>query len=201
MNQSDFISAIRGFTKFTDPDVQTDALLISYLRFGEEYLSANLRIADMVQIDTATLTSNRTRMPSDFREMDFLRILGGKPINRRTLDYFYANESEMTTRDFAISGNFLIVGGTISEAAPLSVELHYFGDVEQLTGETESWVARRYPLLLTSATMDFASAGMVETDKSDWWEGKTDSLIRKMNEEYQVGKSKGSKLTPVRRVM
>ena len=43
---SDFLLAIRGFTKFTDPEVQTDALLISYLRMAEEKISSKLRCVD-----------------------------------------------------------------------------------------------------------------------------------------------------------
>lgn len=195
MNQADFITTIRGFTKFTDPDVQTDVLLISYLRMAEEKLSADLRVNDMIQIDTATLTSQRTRLPSDYREMDFLRILGGKPIHYKTRDKFFEDEANMTTRDYTTSGNFLIVGGTITADAPLSVELHYFGDVEQLTSSTESWMARRYPRLLTFATMEVASLAMVEDNRAENWSDKANSLINQMNTDYRMSIGAGSKLS------
>lgn len=199
MNLADFLVNIRGFTKFRDPEVHTDTLLISWLRMGEEKLSAELRIRDMIQIDTATLTSSRTRMPPDFRSMDFLRILGGKPIRYKTRDDFYENEDDMTTQDYTESGQFLIVGGEISESAPLSVELHYFGDVEQLTADNESWVSRRFPRLLTAVTMEVASLGMIEDEAVGKWEKQADDLISQMNADYKMSIAAGSKLVVKRR--
>lgn len=201
MNLTDFLTTIRGFTKFRDPEVHTDALLISWLRMGEERLNAELRIADMIQIDTASLTSNRTRMPDDFEEMDFLRILGGKPIRYQTRDEFYDDEDNMTTRDYTTSGKFLIVGGTISEASPLSVELHYFGDVEQLTEGDESWVARKFPRLLTAVTMEVASLGMIEDDGITKWDKVATDLINQMNVNYKLSLASGSKLQVKRRTL
>lgn len=199
MNLADFLTTIRGFTKFRDTEVHTDALLISYLRMGEERLSADLRIADMIQIDTAELTATRTRMPLDYRSMDFLRILGGKPIRYKTRDEFYDDEDNMTTRDYTTSGNFLIIGGTITEAAPLSVEFHYFGDVEALEEDNESWLARRYPRLLTAATMEVASLGMVEDEGAVKWDKQAADLIAQMNADYKMSIASGSKLVVKRR--
>jgi len=53
LNLNDFLSTLRTYTKFTDPDVQSDATLIGYVRMAEERLSADLRIGDMIRIDTA----------------------------------------------------------------------------------------------------------------------------------------------------
>lgn len=196
---SDFLTTIRGLTKFRDTEVYTDALLISYLRMGEERLSAELKIADMVQIDTATLTAARTRMPADFQSMDFLRILGGKSMVFMPRDEFYNDESGRTTREYTTSGNFLIVGGNVTDSAPLSVELHYFGDVEPLTPDTESWVARRFPRLLINATMEFASQAMISDGEAEDWGGKTGSLINTMNQNYKTSIAAGSRLAPKRR--
>lgn len=188
---SDFLLAIRGFTKFTDPEVQTDALLISYLRMAEEKISSKLRCADMVQIDTAILTTARTRMPDDFRDMDFMRKVDGKPVRYLARDKFYEADN-VTTSHFTTSGNFLIVGGTFTS---VEVEMHYFGDVEPLTATTESWLARRYPRILTFATMEVASLGMVDEERAQNWGGMADGLIDELNAAYKMSIAKGSKLS------
>ena len=200
MNLNDFLSTLRTYTKFTDPDVQSDATLIGYVRMAEERLSADLRIGDMIQIDTAQLTDSRVSMPPTFRSMDFMRILGGNTMDYKTREEFYADpRHQQSTKYFTTSGMFLIVGGSVSPTAPLSVEMHYFGDVETLTESNESWVSRRYPRLLMFATMEVASLGVVNPEAATDWGARAKSLIDRMNADYQISIAQGSRLQPKRR--
>jgi hypothetical protein len=202
MNLADFIVSIRGWTGFSDPDVNTDAQITGWLRMAEERISEELRCSDMVQIDTGLITANRVKLPPDWRASTFIRVLAPsvgngilsyKPIN----DYYQSSEP---VGFYTVSGLNMMVGGTPDLVNGKTVEIHYFGDVPPLgvfDGDTDpgTWLSNRYPRLLTAATMSVASMGLVEDTRAVTWETEATNRIGTMNAEYLASKAAGSKLS------
>lgn len=187
------IGQVRYFSKMTDPDVVSDDTITGFARLGEERISDELRIADMLQIDTALFppSTTRVKLPTDFRDMDFIRwsdVDGGKPINWLNRDDFYVQDEPQGF--YTTSGLFLMVGGSPGNH---TVEMHYFGDVP--VTDSETWLSKRYPRLLLAATMEAAAAGFVEFDGASLWEGVAADTITKLNDAYRRSIAKGSKLS------
>lgn len=195
MTLTEFLTSLRGFTNFTDPTVQTDNVLTGWLRMGESRVNSELRIADMVQIDTATITTDRVLAPSDFIAADFVIGPDGLPWTYKPRDEYYRID-EGTDREgfYTTSGNYLIFGGEPDVVDGKEVELHYFGDIPALTGDA-NWVSNRYSLLLVSATMAVASMGMIEPEQAVVWEAATDKQIKVLNDRYTSSRAAGSKLS------
>lgn len=201
MNLATFIVSIRGWTGFSDSDVNTDALITGWLRMAEERISEELRCSDMVQIDTGLVTVNRIKLPPDWRANTFVRVLspatGPSVLAYKPIADYY-NESE-PLGFYTTSGLNLMVGGAPDAIHGKTVEIHYFGDVPPLgvfEGITDpgTWLSNRYPRLLTAATMSVASMGLIEDTRAITWETEATNRISTMNAEYTTSKASGSKL-------
>lgn len=192
MNLQEFIESIRGWTGYHDPAVVPDNLIISWIRMGEERLNVDLRIADMVQIDTATIFSGRVVTPLDWLSNDFLRVYGEGVYHYLPRDQFYRENKPKGK--YSTAGKFLLIGGEPDEIEGRQVELHYFGDVPKLIGDA-NWVSSRYLRLLTSVTMVPALTYLKEPDQAAMWELDTASNIDKLNFAYRASIGAGSKLT------
>ena len=187
---SQFITIIRGYTGFQDPDVQSDELITSWVRMMEERASSDLRISHQVQIDTATIYEQRVQLPLDWRSNDFVRIVDGAPLSFKPRKEFY----DLTggTGYFTVSGRFLIIGGTPDAVDGKEIEMTYFGDVPQLTDEVGnvSWLVEKCLTVAVAGTMSFAADAMV--DNSINWEDRFNTRVGKLNSEYLESISKGS---------
>src|SRR5262245_43539589 len=102
-------------------DVYPNDVVTNWIRMAEEYLSNGLRVKHMVQIDTATLTSGRARLPLDWQEIRLARLLpDGGVLRYNTPDAFYNPEFDNPPsadypgmyRRYTILGNFLITVST-----------------------------------------------------------------------------------------
>lgn len=188
------ILSLRYFSKMTDPDVVTDATITQWIRLGEQRISDQLRNADMVQIDTATFPSstNRVKLPLDFRMMDYLRWdddTAQSTITWLNRDKFY--DENKPSGKFTTSGMFLMLGG---DPSGRTVEMHYFGDVPPLV-DVETWLSRRYPRLLLDAAMTASSMGMKEEELAPTWEADCAATIQRLNDDYQKSIAHGSRLS------
>lgn len=197
MTLSEFIALVRDYTGFQDTTVQTNAKITSWVRMAEERTSSELRVADMVQIDTALITTQRVLVPSDWRAADFVRIVDGDTLEFQPRKEFYRLNN--ATGYFTTSGRYLMVGGPPDTVDGKTVELHYFGDVPQLTNDVdindepiESWLAERYHTILLNGTMTFAAPAMV--DNSVDWDAKFTDRVAKVNDEYLRSIGSGSGL-------
>lgn len=192
MDQSAFLTHIRGFTNFVDPTVQSDTKLMGWVRMAESHLNERLRIADMVQIDEAVIVDNRVSGPPDFISADLVVDLStGKPYDYQERDQFYTNGKP--SGQYTQSGKYLIFGGTISDTASKSVELHYFGDVPPLVN-VETWLTGRRLSLMTSATLAIAFAAMEQDDDALKWETATSNSIQSLNDQYRWSIGSGGRL-------
>lgn len=192
MTLDEFITTIRGWTGYKDPNVHTNALITSWTRMGEERLNLDLRIADMVQIDTANILQNRVATPADWLENDFLREVDGNELVYLPRTRFYAEDSPRNF--YTTSGKFLIIGGDIDQNEGKDVELHYFGQVPVLAGET-NWVVDKHLRLLTSAVMTPASMYIHEAEAAALWETGVAGFIKTLNDQYLASKAKSGTMS------
>lgn len=187
MNITDFIATIRGYTGFNDPSVITDTLITSWVRMGEELCSASLRIADMVQIDTALITEARVLAPTDWLSTDFVRIPDEVVFNYESRTNFYTIADN--TGFYTESGRYIIFGGTPDTVNGKTVELHYFGEVPVLNDDGSSWLAEKHLSVFIDATMNFAQDRLV--DNTIDWGGRFGSKVEKLNDNYLAAKGRG----------
>jgi hypothetical protein len=187
MNQSEFVTSIRGWTGYKNPDRLSDSLIMSWVRIGEERLNEDLRIADMVQIDTATIYSNRVTVPNDWIANDFLRFENGAEILFVNRNEFYSLKD--SSGKYTVAGRFLIIGGDNDTVEGLTVELHYFGGVPQLMN-TATWLTSRHVKLITAATMIPASIWLQEPDRAASWELSVSGTVAKLNDNYNTSTAK-----------
>lgn len=193
MNAEDFITHIRSFTNIKDVTTQPDDTILGWTNMAETVISETLRIGDMVQIDTATIsTQSRVPGPTDFIAADFIyNNTKEKPVLwRPRADYYLLDESRRSNL-FTTTGNFLTFGGDVEGD---EIELHYFGDVPTLT-DAETWLSLRFVGLLTAATLAVAGMAMEEPDKAAGWLVNSNNQISVLNDRYQRSIGSGSKLT------
>lgn len=197
MTRTEFVASIKGWVNRED---YSDALVLSWIRMAEERLSAELRIALMVQIDTATITENNRRVvfPPDWREADFIRATNGPPYRFKPRDDFYSMTQDSNEARYTISGNFIEFGGTIDPTDGVPIELHYYGDVPPLV-EAATWLSTKYPRLYTAATLAVTEAYGFDPEKTLFWETETTRLLQNLNKEHLLSKASGSRLTATRR--
>lgn len=193
MNLPDFISLIRGYTGRQDTDVLTDGMIESFVRQAEERISSELRIKDMVQIDTALISAVRVQLPPDWRAADYVRIVGYGSLDYMSRADFYDASDNGLAGYYTTSGTFMMFGGSPNTVEGKTVELHYFGDVPPLTAtEASSWVAEKHQTLLIPATIATANELLEETDID--WNGKYNARLDALNDEYARARTAGSRL-------
>jgi hypothetical protein len=85
---TDQCNLIRSWLAIGD-DVYPDSVVTSWIRMAEEALSKKLRCKEMIQIDTGVLIEQRYLLPSDWRELSFVRIVGSRGLRYIPKDDFY----------------------------------------------------------------------------------------------------------------
>jgi len=177
-------------------EVYPDSVVTSWIRMAEEILSKDLRCKDMVQIDTGLLVDQRCLLPSDWRAMDFVRLVDGRPLRYIPRDDFYNPAFEYTDDQkncYTLAGNYLIVGG-INVTSGTSVEITYYQDIPPL-GDEPSWLSTKYPTLFTIRTLHIASMYSIEDQRNALWKEQADELVASVNSEHALSKASGSRLT------
>ena len=191
---SDYCETLRNWLAIGS-DVYSDQVVITWIRMCEEVLSKNLRCKDNLQIDTGLLFQDRYLLPTDWRDLDFVRIIDGRPLRYVPRDDFY-NPAEPYKTDqkncYTLSGNYVIVGGTHVDG--LQVEVTYYQDVPPL-GEEDTWLQLRYPTLFTLKTLHIASMYAIEDERSTMWDTESGKLLADANKEHASSKASGSRLT------
>lgn len=174
-------------------DVYPNSVVTSWIRMCEEKLSKELRCKDMLQIDVGTLIEQRYLLPSDWRGMDFVRVIGGKPLRYAPRDDFYNPDYASDQPNvYTMTGNYLITGA--NTAAGTKVEISYYQDLPAL-GDTPTWPLVKYPTLYLVTSLGLASLYAIEDERGPIWRDQSDSLIGDINIEHQLSKASGSRLT------
>ena len=190
----DQCEVIRGWLNLGD-DVYPDSVVTSWIRMAEESLSKRLRCKDMVQIDTGLLVEQRYLLPSDWRQLDFVRVIGGRDLRYTPRTDFY-NPDEPFASDqkkcYTLAGNYIIVGGAVPEG--LQVEITYYQDIPPL-GDENTWLQTHYITLFTMETLHVASMYSIEDERAPLWQTESDRLVGDINDEHANSKASGSRLT------
>jgi hypothetical protein len=174
-------------------DVYPDQVVTQWIRMCEEWLSNQLRIRDNLQIDTGVLVGDRYLMPKDWQEMDFVRVIGGKPLRYVPRDDYY-NPLYVADQPncYTITGNYIITSG--AHTSPITLEISYYQDVPHLEDEL-TWVQIEYPTLFTTKTLHVASMYAIEDERNSMWETQANNLVGAMNFAHTLSKASGSRLT------
>lgn len=195
---ADFCAEVCGFLNFE----YEDPIVTRWVRMAEERLSLELRIADMIQIDTGNIVNRRVTLPSDWRELDFIQFVNGLPLRYVSRDEMAVRNSRSareTVNTYTITGNYLTVGGPVDDIEGTEVEVSYYGDVPQL-GDTPTWLYNRHSGLLLATTLVVGSMYGVEDERIPTFAGMASTTIAALNDEHLRSRNSGSVLNaPSRR--
>lgn len=191
---SDHCAVIREWLGYGE-DVYPDSLVTQFVRGFEQIVSETLRCKEMIQIDTGELVDGRVLLPSDWLQMDFVRVLGGEPIHYKTRDDFYTevDGQYQNAGKYTISGNYLIVGGTITVESPKTLELHYYQTIPPL-GEGTNWLMTKYSFLYTIGTLGCSGLHSFDEDRVAVWKNAAEEMVTRINESHLKSKVGGSTL-------
>lgn len=193
----DHCNNIRSWLNFS----YDDPTVTSWTRMFEETVNVNVRCKHMIAIDTGTIVNERVLLPSDWLELDFVRIVGSKPLRFRGRDEFYTNDNNDPNYNsfrYSISGNYLLVGNTQNGLNSENVEITYFQEIPPLSVNS-NWLMNHYPGLYVFGTMVAALAYGVEDERAAGWAQKVSDYFGSINNEWLASKSSGSRLTLKRR--
>lgn len=188
------------------PDVYPDAIVTSWIRMAEEYLSTGLRVKHMVQIDTSNVVAERVPLPLDWQEIRLVRRLDNYGVCRyQTPDAFYNPEFpdppeppfDYKYARYTILGNYIIVGDAISEG--ISIELTYYQNIPPLTDEANNWVNCYSPTVYTMKILHIASLYAIEDARGPVWNEEVVRLVNAMNAQHKIDMASGSVLMQTRR--
>ncbi len=186
---SDHITLIKDWLNFE----YSDALVTSWIRMAEQTCSLSMRSKHMIQIDTGTLVVDRVLLPSDWLELDFVRLPDGKPLSFRERTQFYTPNSadEFDNQGYyTLTGNYLIIGNPDADGKLL--EISYYQEIPPL-GDT-NWMMTHYSGLYTFATLAHAYAYAQETEQAASMQAAVDAIIGRINDGDKIAKTSGSLL-------
>jgi len=188
----DFCNTIRAWLGL-GIDVYPDEVVTSWVRMSESFLSGVLRVKEMVQIDTGVIVEERYLLPSDWREMIFVRVIGGRALRYLPKDNFY-NSDFASDQDncYTMSGNYIMVGPNTADGT--TVEITYYQDIPPL-GNDPNWLITRHPTLFTLHVLSIASMYSIEDERGTNWGSQVVSMIGAANNEHLTTKASGSLLT------
>jgi len=190
MSRSELRNMIRGWA---DRDDWADVLVDSWIEMARQDLSRRLRVADMVQIDVATVNQNRVKLPTDWQHSDFVWIPEtGEVLEYKDRDTFYKSYRN-NPKFFTTSGLFLQLGGTFDITGKV-VELHYFGDIPQIPENESNWLMERFLEVALMRSLMFASVYGLEDQRAVGFEALVEARVTTANEAYQTAKTSGSTL-------
>jgi hypothetical protein len=167
----------------------SNTLITEWTRFTEEDVSESLRVSHMVRIVTGMIEERHVLLPHDWLELDFVRLVDGKPIHFMSRDEFYDKSAPKGT--YTITGNFLITGGDVIDGVP--VEISYYQKIPPLEDDP-NWMKVHYKRLYLVGTLSVAEMFGFNVDKSVMWEAEKTKLIEGANLTHIKGKASGSLL-------
>lgn len=193
---SDFCITVRDWLRLGDEEWPDNRVTV-WVRYGEERLNVDLRIAAMMITSDATANvAGQISLPDDYIEMDFIRVINGRPLHYKNRDDFYTPDENGV---YANAGKYTrfgysIVIGDASPDNPLSVEMSYYGDVP-VTDVEPTWLTTRYNNLLLMATLVAAGTQGIEDERMAGWGDALASRIDALNMAHKIEKVSGSRIS------
>jgi hypothetical protein len=184
----DFCTTVRAWLAL-GPEVYPDELVTSWVRMTEEYLSENLRVKHMVQIDWSDLVESRVLLPADWQQLDYVRFRDCKPLIYAPRDEFFGPDYSLDHR-YTIVGNYIIVG-KIDETAGTEVEIAYYQNIPPLEDEP-NWLMKYNSRIYTLCTCWHAGMYAIEDQRTQMWESQVATALVDLNRSHILSKSSGS---------
>lgn len=191
---NDHCNVVRSWMNWGEEEY-SDVLITGFTRMGEERLNETLRIADMVKTSVPlTIVASAATFPADWLESDFVRIIGGGPLQYKPRADFYTpndmgayeNAGKFTTIGKEIFVDSAVVSGT-------ELEISYFARVPPLDDAT--WLSINYPSLNLMATLIHAGMYFIEDERTAGWVTFVESKIKSLNDAYKMAQPSGSRLS------
>lgn len=170
----------------------SDAVVTSFIRSAETNLSRIMRVKEMIAVVDAPLSQKRVKLPSDWRELDTVRVNSGVPLDFLDRGTFYSGQHD-TYSHYTITGDCIEVGSLRDAEDGLPVEITYYAALPTLTGDT-NWVLTTYYDLFLQACLVSAYNYNIEPDKATLQSQVVTALVDGANEEHIKSKVSGSRL-------
>lgn len=199
----DYCNVIRGWLNL-GASIYPDVVVTSWVRMAEEELNEALRCKHMIQIDDGVLVTGRVLLPSDWLELDLVRLNDGNAMRYEPRDEFYdqslspqpvkfdSSGRQITTGRYTIIGNYLVISNPDAVNGS-NVEIAYYQTIPPL-GDTPNWVTTYYSQLYTIATLHVAAMYAIEDERGPMWTTQMDKLVKEINERHMTAKASGSRL-------
>lgn len=176
-------------------DEYPDTLVTTWVRGAEERFNRELRVDDMVEIETASINIDRVVMPSRWLEGDFVRLVDGSPLAFKDRTSFYTrgeSDEYENLGKYTITGRYIIVGNADATTPP-DVEMSYYASVPPLD-DTDTWLSTKYPTLLLFGALEQANIYGIEDERAGAMGERVGMMIEKLNDMHKVSKVSGSRL-------
>lgn len=186
------IAEIRSWLAI-DPEIYPDATVTSWIKMALEYLSEELRVRQMIQIDWTNAIEGRVELPKDWLELDSVRFYpNGKPMVYAPRGEFYTPMYDIDAR-YTIVGNYILFG-RIDTTSGVDIELSYYQRIPMLTNDPDrvTWIYDQNYRLLILTTLWHAAAYAIEDERVGGWQQTVENTTNTLNMSHQTSKSSGS---------
>ena len=199
---SDFTAQIQEWANRED---WSPVLTASFVRMAEQKLNAELRVSRMIKMATNTVTDRCSTVPDDWLEFDLvllgnMNVPGGwAPIRYKSRDEFFKLPDKWAWGNYTIEGRTMFFGGTPDAVNGRQYRIFYFAEVPIFSDQVESWIYTKYPsLYLSAAMMHVYMHAVGEENQAAGSKQLTEDGITKLNNEFNISKASGSRLTRTR---
>jgi len=200
---SDFTTQIAEWCNRQD---WSSTLVASFVRMAEQKMNQEMRISRMITMAENTVTCRCSTLPDDWLESDLVlmasdQVPGGwKPIRYKSRDEFFKLPDKWSCNHYTVEGRTLFFGGTPDETEGRAFQLYYFQEVPVFSDTIPtSWIYTKYPSLYLSAALMHAYLHAIgEEGQAAGAKQLTEDTIQKLNNEYNLQKASGSRLTRTR---
>jgi hypothetical protein len=180
----------------------SDTLVTSFVRMAEAKLNAELRVSRMICMAENTVTQRCSTLPDNWLESDLVTMAstnvpgGWRPIRYKSRDEFLQLPDKWSLNFYTVEGRTMFFGGTPDDVEGVAYQLWYFQEVPVFSDTQDSWVYTKYPSLYLSAAMMYAYMHAIgEEAQAAGSKTLTEDTIQKLNNEYNLSKASGSRLT------
>jgi hypothetical protein len=199
---ADFCAQIKEWANRED---WSDVLTTSFVRMAEAKLNAEMRVSRMICMAENTITQRCSTLPDNWLESDLVTMAsdqvpgGWKPIRYKARDEFLKLPDKWSLNHYTVEGRTMFFGGTPDDVEGVAYQLWYFQEVPVFSDTQDSWVYTKYPSLYLSAAMMHAYMHAIgEEAQAAGSKQLTEDTIQKLNNEYNLSKASGSRLTRTR---
>jgi hypothetical protein len=209
---TDLLSALRSHINRSD---LSDDTVTTWVRFAEERMNNELRVAEMIVRANIQMTDNVIALPPDWLEGEYLKyvptqtpdtndgsvyggphvynydILYGRPIHYCTTDEYYAAQND-TGNPLHYQSYYTIIGGQlfVSPAPDPTLgrdyEMAYFGRVPPLDATNK--VYERFPSLYLNASLVYSAPFLADDERVTMWAEFATATITNANMVYDKSK-------------